>query len=461
MLSTVALVGRPNVGKSTLFNQLTRSRDALVADFPGVTRDRRYGVAERDGHRFVVIDTGGLVSAPDSEVGSLVARQVQAALAEADIIVLVVDSVSGLTAEDPLIVARVRQSGKPVVVAVNKSEGKAAEIAVAEFHALGIGTPVAIAARHGQGIGELVAAVAPHLAGSDDASELDPEQARVAIVGRPNVGKSTLINRLIGEERQVTSGEPGTTRDSIFVPCERDGERFTLIDTAGIRRRARVSDALEKYSVVQSLQAVADATVVVVLLDASEGVTDQDLHLIGLVLDEGRALVIGVNKWDGLSAHVRRRVMDQIDRQLAFASFAVVHYVSALHGSGIAELIRSALHAHDAAGQTLPTPRLNDVLAEIVQAHSPPLVRGRRIRLRYAHQGGRFPPTIIVHGNQVERLPDHYRRYLETAFRAAFRLDGTPVRIELRSGENPFAGRRNTLTPRQKRRRQRVMRHRR
>lgn len=461
MLSTVALVGRPNVGKSTLFNRLTRSRDALVADFPGVTRDRRYGVAERDGHRFVVIDTGGLVSVPDSEVSSLVARQVQAALDEADVVVLVVDAASGLTAEDELIAARLRQSGKPIVVAANKSEGRVAEIAVAEFHSLGIGAPVAIAARHGQGIGALIATVALHLAGPDDTRELDEEQPRVAIIGRPNVGKSTLVNRLIGEERQVTSGEPGTTRDSIFVPCERDGQRFTLIDTAGIRRRARVSDALEKYSVVQSLQAVADATVVVVLLDATAGVTDQDLHLIGLVLDEGRALVIGVNKWDGLSSYVRRRVTDEVERQLGFASFALVHHISALHGSGIAELIRSALDAHDAAGRTLPTPRLNEVLAEIVQAHSPPLVRGRRIRLRYAHQGGRYPPTIVIHGNQVERLPDHYRRYLETAFRAALKLEGTPVRIELRSGENPFAGRRNPLTPRQQRRRQRVMRHRR
>lgn len=465
MLPAVALIGRPNVGKSTLFNQLTRSRDALVADQPGMTRDRRYGIARSSAGRFLVIDTGGLGGDGPEVIESGIARQVDAALDEADCVVLVVDCRDGLTAADERLADRLRRSGKPVVVAANKAEGVANEVAEAEFHALGLGEPVGIAALHGQGLRALEARVLEPFASQaddDDEGHDDSGEARgpkLAVVGRPNVGKSTLINRLLGSERMITSPEPGTTRDSVLVPCERDGRQFVLIDTAGIRRRARVDEAVEKFSVVQSLKAIEDAGVVIVLLDAREGVTDQDLHLIGLVVERGRALVIGVNKWDGMEPAARRQVEAQVARQLDFVSFARVHYVSALHGSGIAELVRSAFKGYESAGRDLPTPLLNRILSRALEAHAPPVVRGRQVRLRYAHQGGRYPPLIVVHGSQAERVPDAYRRYLENVFRQRLKLKGTPVKVELKSGDNPFAGRRNPLTPRQLKRRKRVMRH--
>ncbi len=458
MLPAVALIGRPNVGKSTLFNRLTGSRDALVADYPGVTRDRRYGYARLDGRPYLVIDTGGLGAGGSLE--ALVEKQVDAALEQADAVVLVVDYRDGLSADDERIAERLRRSGKPVTVAVNKAEGIESSLAGADFFGLGFGEPFAIAALHGHGVHALMEAVlAPFEAAEEVEVEADEALPKLAVIGRPNVGKSTLINRLIGEERLVTSDVPGTTRDSILVPCERDGRRFALIDTAGIRRRARVHDAVEKFSVVQSLKTIEEAGVVIALLDASEGVTEQDLHLIGLAVHRGRALVIGINKWDGLDPAHRRRVEAEVERNLEFVSFARRHYVSALHGSGIAELVRSALAAYDAAGSDLPTPRLNQILQELTRAHPPPLSRGRQIRLRYAHQGGRRPPLIVIHGTQAERTPDHYRRYLENGFRNALRLTGTPIRIELKSGENPFAGRRNVLTPRQRARRRRLIRH--
>ena len=459
MLSAVALVGRPNVGKSTLFNRLTRSRDALVADHPGVTRDRRYGLASHGDQQLLLIDTGGLESNESGTLGSLVARQVEYAIEEAQVVVLVADYKEGLTAEDQKIADRLRVAGRHVVIAVNKSEGTAAEIAEAEFHALGIGQPVGIAAKHGHGTVRLLDAIVEGLPEVGDDAPQEDSGPRIAVIGRPNVGKSTLVNRLVGRQQQVTSDEPGTTRDSILIPCERDGQAFVLVDTAGIRRRARVSDSIEKFSIVQSLQAISEAQAVIILIDASEGITDQDLHLIGVVIEQGRALTIGINKWDGLSQRERSAVLREADRQLGFVAFADVRQISALHGSGISELMRSALTAWEAAGRTVPTPRLNQILEDILQTNPPPIVRGRRIRLRYAHQGGRYPPTIVLHGSQTNRLPAHYRRYLENAFRAALRLRGTPVRIELRSGENPFAGRRNKLTPRQQRRRRRVIRH--
>jgi GTP-binding protein len=459
MLPAVALVGRPNVGKSTLFNRLTRSRDALVADEPGVTRDRRYGFASHEGARYVVIDTGGLGGIGEAEIDPGIERQVTYALEEADAILLVVDQQAGLAADDLTIAERLRRSGKPVTVAINKSEGLAPELAVADFHALGLGEPVAIAARHGHGVPGLIERVlAPFVLDSAPAPD-DDGRARLAVIGRPNVGKSTLINRLVGEDRLVTSPSPGTTRDSIVVPCEREGHRFLLIDTAGIRRRSRVDAGIEKYSIVQALKAIDDAGVVIVLLDAREGVTDQDLHLIGMAADRGRALVIGLNKWDGMEASARRRVESEVDRQLEFVAYADHRYVSALHGSGIAELVESAMRAYESAGREISTPRLNELLNRATTAHPPPIVRGRRIRLRYAHQGGRYPPLIVIHGSQAERVPARYRRYLENSFRKALKLVGTPVRIEFRSGENPFAGRRNRLTPRQLKSRQRVIRH--
>ena len=457
MLPAVAIVGRPNVGKSTLFNHLTRTRDALVADEPGVTRDRRYGLARWNEGRYLVIDTGGLGGSAPAATAAGIERQVEYALEEADSIVLVVDYRQGATAEDERIADRLRRAGKRVTLAVNKAEGVAAEFAESEFHRLGLGDPVAISATHGQGTRQLLErALGPFELSA--APQEDERRPKVAVIGRPNVGKSTLINRLIGDDRLVTSPEPGTTRDSILVPCERDGHAFTLIDTAGIRRRSRVSETLEKFSIVQSLQAIEDARVVIALLDARAGVTDQDLHLLGLAVARGRALVIGINKWDGMSVDERRAVEAQVDRALDFVPYATIHYISALHGSGIAEVVRAAMAAYASAGRELPTPRLNEVLKEAMQAHAPPLVHGRRLRLRYAHQGGRFPPLIIVHGSQAERTPAHYERYLQNAFRAALRLVGTPVKVEFRSGANPFAGRRSSPTARQAKRRKRVIR---
>lgn len=461
MLPAIALVGRPNVGKSTLFNRLTATRDALVADFPGLTRDRRYGVGKAGDRRFIVIDTGGLASEGSDVMTALVAEQVEIAIDEADAVVLVVDHKTGLTPEDARIAERLRRAAKPVAVAVNKSEGVAGELAEAEFHSLGLGAPVGIAALHGHGVAELLDVVVAPLAAAaaeDDAELPALEGPKIAVIGRPNVGKSTLINRLLGSNRLITSAEPGTTRDSVYVQADRNGERFVLIDTAGIRRRARVSEAIEKYSIVQSLKAVEDAGAVIALLDARAGITDQDTHLIGLAAERGRALVIGINKWDGLTSGQRREVEREIDRKLDFVPYATIHYVSALHGSGIAELVGAALVAHRSAGAEFPTPKLNRVLAAALAENPPPIVRGRPVRLRYAHQGGRYPTLVVVYGTQAERLPAHYKRYLENEFRETLRLKGSPVRIELRNTENPYAGKRTRLTPRQAKNKRRALR---
>ncbi|MEO8467152.1 MAG: ribosome biogenesis GTPase Der [Gammaproteobacteria bacterium] len=458
MLPAVALVGRPNVGKSTLFNRLTATRDALVADYPGLTRDRRYGVGRFGNRPFIVIDTGGLTADGSSEITALVAAQVNIAIEEADVVVLVVDHKSGLTPDDTRIAERLRREAKPVVIAVNKSEGVASEMAEAEFHTLGLATPVGIAALHGQGIEELMTAALAAFPDAEDEIDEDQLGPKVAVIGRPNVGKSTLINRLLGENRLITSPEPGTTRDSVYVPCERDDRRFVLVDTAGVRRRARLTEAIEKYSVVQSLKAIEDAGAIIAVLDARENVTDQDAHVVGLAAERGRALAVAINKWDGLSGHERRLIEREVERKLDFVPYASLHYISALHGSGIAELIDTALAAHKNAGAEFPTPRLNKVLADALAVNPPPIVRGRQVRLRYAHQGGKFPTRVVVHGNQAERLPDHYKRYLENAFRVALHMRGTPVRIELRTGDNPYGGHRNKLTPRQGKNRKRMLR---
>ena len=460
MLSTVALVGRPNVGKSTLFNALTRTRDALVADLPGLTRDRRYGYARVRERDFVVVDTGGLTGDGDA-ISKLISDQAALAIEESDAVVLVLDARTGLTGADQRIADRLRRSGKPIVLAANKTDGLGEAVATVEFYALGLGDPIPIAAVHRRGIGRLtdtLAALIPH-DDSEDADRGDGGGVRVCIIGRPNTGKSTLVNRLAGDERVLAHDMPGTTRDSVEVPFEHSGRHYVLIDTAGIRRRSRISETIEKFSVVKSLAAIADSDVAIVVLDASTGMSDQDASLLGLVLDGGRAPVIALNKWDVAAGEARAALRADVRRRLAFAPFCPVCRISALHGTGLGELMRRVDACHRSAFARLASSRLSRELESAVEHTPPPLVRGRRIKLRYAHQGGSNPPVIVVHGNQTDLVPASYRRYLANRFRSAFALTGTPLRIEFRTGDNPFKGRRNTLTPRQRRRRERLMRH--
>jgi len=456
MLPVVALVGRPNVGKSTLFNVLTGTRDALVADEPGLTRDRKYGFGRVGDLPYIVVDTGGLIENPGG-LETQMAEQTLRAVAEADRVVLVVDAREGLTAADEFAARSVRRSGKPVVIAVNKTEGHRAAMSSNEFHAFGLGDPVSIAAAHGQGIEALMEVV---LEGLSPVETTPPAEIgiRVAVIGRPNVGKSTLINRLLGEERMIASAEPGTTRDSVYISFERDGVRYTLIDTAGVRRRARVDGVVEKFSVIKALQAIDSANVVIALIDAQDTVAEQDASLLGIAADRGRALVIGVNKWDALPAEQRGHIRAQLEVRLPFVDFAPLHFISARHGSGVGELMQSVHSAYQASMREIATPELTRTLEAALVAHQPPLVRGRRIKLRYAHQGGRNPPLIVIHGNQTRHVPEAYRRYLINVFRKSYHLDGTPVRVEFRSDDNPFAGRRNPLSPRQRRKRQRIQR---
>ena len=456
MLPVIALVGRPNVGKSTLFNVLTATRDALVADQPGLTRDRKYGFGKVGTPPYIVVDTGGLIEHPGG-LEAQMAEQSLRAVAESDRVVLVVDAKEGLTRADEFVARSLRRSGKPVVIAVNKSESRAAEMASAEFHGLALGDPVCISAAHEQGIRALMERVLQGLTAVE--APAPPEEGiRVAVIGRPNVGKSTLVNRLLGEERVIASEEPGTTRDSILIPFERDGMRYTLIDTAGVRRRARVDEGVERFSVIKTLQAIDSAHVVIALLDAQGTVAEQDASLLGLAVDRGRALVIGVNKWDALPAEQRELIRSQLAVRLPFVDFAPLHFISARHGSGVGELMQSVHEAYRASMREIATPDLTRTLEGALQAHQPPLVRGRRIKLRYAHQGGRNPPVIVIHGNQTEHVPEAYRRYLMNVYRKTYGLQGTPVRIEFRSEENPYAGRRNVLTPRQRRKRRRIVR---
>ena len=456
MKAVIALVGRPNVGKSTLFNRLTRSNAALVAAVPGLTRDRIYGVGKIGSKPYIAVDTGGLTGNAEG-VEALMASQARQAMEEADVIVFLADGRGGLTAGDEIIAAQLRQLGKRVVLAVNKAEGLNTHIATAEFQALGLGQPHAISAAHGDGIAALMEEVCATLPGEETEEEAEQAGIKVAMAGRPNVGKSTLLNRLLGEERVVVSDVAGTTRDSVYVPFERDDKRYTLIDTAGIRRRGRVFEAIEKFSVVKTLQAIESAHVVLLLLDAHEGVTAQDASLAGLILESGKGLVVLVNKWDGLHSEQRDRVKTDLDFKLSFLDFAETRFISALHGTGVGELFSIVQRVHAAATRHFPTAELNRALEAAVQQHQPPLVRGRRIKLRYAHQGGSNPPLIIIHGNQTDHVPDAYRRYLENTFRRELRLRGTPLRIEFRSGENPYADRKNTLTPRQIRKKRRAI----
>jgi len=469
VLPVIALVGRPNVGKSTLFNALTGTRDALVADFPGLTRDRIHGYAPLGGRLAIIVDTGGLMTGTGSGADrllDLIERQIANALDESDAVVLVVDAAAGPLPDDYAMVERIRRAGKPAVLAINKAEGREPLGLAAGFYELGLGEPVAISALQGDRLGLLAtrvlaalpAPVPDELAGEQPPANASPAPAgtRIAVIGRPNVGKSTLINRYLGEERLLTSDEAGTTRDSIQVPFSHDGHDFLLVDTAGIRRKARVDELIERFSIVKSLQALEEADAVLLLIDARAGVTDQDVSLIGLALERGRALAIGVNKWDRLPTDQREKVRTDLDRKLPFLDFVDVHYISALHGTAIFDLLDSGRRAAGAAVRDLPTPDLNRVLKDAIQAYPTPVAQRSRIRLTYAHQGGRRPPLIVIHGNQTAALPESYRRYLVGCFRKAFRLRGTPIRIELRAGKNPFAGRRNKLTPRQVKRRERV-----
>jgi GTP-binding protein len=457
MHNLIALVGRPNVGKSTLFNRLTRSRAALVADLPGLTRDRQYGAGRLGDFAYWVVDTGGW-GHPEAGLAGAVAEQMWRAVEEAAAIVLVVDAREGLTAADQDLAERLRGSGRPVVLAVNKVDGLEPVAAVAEFYTLGLGLVHPISAAHGHGVASLMEGILALLPG-EVASGAPGHGIRVAIVGRPNVGKSTLVNRLLGDERMVTADRPGTTRDSVEVPFERFGRPYTLIDTAGLRRRARVRESAERFSALKTLQALERAEVGILVMDAREGVAEQDAALLGWVVQRGKALVLAVNKWDGLAPDQRAQVRRDLERRLVFVDFARIHFISALHGSGVGELMTSVEEAYAAATRKLSTPELTRTLQEAVADHAPPAVRGRRIKLRYAHQGGQNPPLIVIHGNQTAALPDSYRRYLAGVFRRELRLRGTPVQLEFKTGTNPYEGRRNVLTPRQVRKRKRVLRH--
>lgn len=438
MLPIVALVGRPNVGKSTLFNTLTGTRDAIVADMPGVTRDRQYGYGRGTDVPCVIVDTGGVVVSPRSTVEQQMRAQTERAIAEADRLVLVVDGRSGVTADDQEVARLLRRSGKPVVLAVNKAEGRDPGVIAAEFHRLGFAEVQVIAALNGQGCEALINRALQGLEPAEAEAGEDDDSIRIAVIGRPNVGKSTLVNRLIGEERVIATDLPGTTRDSIFVPFERDGRRFTLIDTAGVRRKSKVEDPVERASVARTLQAIAAAHVVVLVLDAHEGIAEQDASVLGLALQRGRALLLAVNKWDGIPMDQRDQVRNALALRLDFVPFAPQHFISARHGTGVGELATAAVRAYEASMREMPTSQLSRVLEKALEAHQPPLVKGRRIKLRYAHQGGRNPPRIVIHGNQTQQTPDSYRRYLSNVFREAFDLYACPVMLELRTDANPY-----------------------
>ncbi|MFC4312936.1 ribosome biogenesis GTPase Der [Steroidobacter flavus] len=455
MLPVVALVGRPNVGKSTLFNFLTRTRDALVADMPGLTRDRNYGYGKVGSIPYVVVDTGGLVIDAQGVEQQMV-KQALRAVEEADRVLFLVDARSGETPDDHYIAQTLRKLNKKVFLVANKAEGVDSATAGADFYSLGLGEARAISAQHGDNVRTLMDEALEGIELPEGAAAAGgQDDVRVAVIGRPNVGKSTLINRLLGEERLISFDQPGTTRDAVFVPFERDGQTYTLIDTAGVRRRARVEEAIEKFSVIKALQAVDSANVVIGVIDAHDAVTEQDASLFGMVAERGRALLIAVNKWDGIHSDKRDEIRMGLDLRLPFLDFAPVHFISALHGTGVGELMRAVKHAYDASMREMATPELTRVLETAMEQHQPPLVRGRRIKLRYAHQGGRNPPVIVVHGNQIQHVPDAYKRYLANVFRKNFRLEGTPVRVQFRTDDNPFKGKRNPLTPRQRRTEQR------
>jgi len=442
MKPVIAIVGRPNVGKSTLFNRLTKSRDAIVADFAGLTRDRHYGQGHLGRREYIVIDTGGFEPAADSGIFKEMAKQTRQAVAEADVVLFVVDARAGLSAQDHDIANYLRRLGKPCLLAANKAEGMREGAQLAEFYELGLGEVIAVSAAHGQGVRGMLEAALDALGLPEpegEAEAIDQSVVRLAVAGRPNVGKSTLINTWLGEERLVAFDQPGTTRDAISVPFERGGQRFELIDTAGLRRKGKVFQAVEKFSVVKTLQAIESSNVVLLLLDATLGVTDQDAHIAGFILDAGRAVVLAVNKWDAADAYQRELLQRSIESRLAFLKFAELHFISAIKRQGLGPLWGSIRRAHKAALCKMPTPQLTRLLQEAVQFQQPKRAGMYRPKLRYAHQGGMNPPVIVVHGNSLDGVTDSYKRYLEGRFRKAFDLTGTPLRIEMKSARNPYA----------------------
>lgn len=474
MLPVVALVGRPNVGKSTLFNRLTNTRDALVADFPGLTRDRKYGQAKFEKRQFIVVDTGG-ITGDEEGIDAEMAQQSLLAIEEADVVMFLVDARAGLLPADQGIADHLRRINKKVFVVANKVDGIDGDSESAEFYSLGLGDIKQIAAAHGRGVSQLLQdALAPLEADFPDMEVVDEvtqededaEEQRqrlqdlpikLAIVGKPNVGKSTLTNRILGEERVVVYDMPGTTRDSVYIPMERDEREYILIDTAGVRKRKKISEAIEKFSIVKTLQAIEEANVVLLVIDAREGITDQDLSLLGFVLNSGRSLVLAVNKWDGLNTDVKDEIKREMDRRLGFIDFARVHFISALHGSGVGNLFESVQEAYQSATKRINTALLTQIMEMAQDDHQPPLVRGRRVKMKYAHAGGYNPPVIVIHGNQVDDLPSSYKRFLMNYFRKALEIMGTPIKIEFREGNNPFEGKKNNLTLAQQRKRRRMM----
>ena len=478
MVPVIALVGRPNVGKSTLFNRLTKSRDAIVGDLSGLTRDRQYGEAKWQGRTYIVIDTGG-ISGDEEGIDAKMAEQSLQAIEEADAVLFLVDARAGLSASDQMIGEHLRRRNKRSFLVINKVDNIDADLARAEFSSMGMGESLAIAGAHGRGITQMLEAVLGSFPkdatepeeGEEEEIVLEGQEAKripgpsekdgikLAIIGRPNVGKSTLVNRMLGEERVIVYDQAGTTRDSIYIPFERDDEKYTLIDTAGVRRRGKIFEAVEKFSVVKTLQAIQDSNVVVFVMDAREGVVDHDLNLLGFVLESGRALVIALNKWDGMEPSERDYVKVELQRRLFFVDFADIHFISALHGTGVGNLYASVQNSFKSAVTRWPTSRLTQILEDAVTEHQPPMVNSRRIKLRYAHLGGANPPIIVIHGNQIEKVPKSYVRYLENTYRRVLKLVGTPIRIEFKGGENPYEGNKNSLTDRQVNKKRRLMSH--
>nr|WP_025008708.1 ribosome biogenesis GTPase Der [Shewanella putrefaciens] len=477
----MALVGRPNVGKSTLFNRLTRTRDALVADFPGLTRDRKYGRAFLSGYEFIVVDTGG-IDGTEEGIETKMAEQSLAAIEEADVVLFMTDARAGLTAADLSIAQHLRSREKTTFVVANKVDGIDADSACAEFWSLGLGEVYQMAASQGRGVTNMIEyALTPYAEamgierqGEEEVvderqyteEEAEAEQKRLqdlpiklAIIGKPNVGKSTLTNRILGEERVVVYDEPGTTRDSIYIPMEREGREYVIIDTAGVRRRSKVHQVIEKFSVIKTLKAVEDANVVLLIIDAREGVAEQDLGLLGFALNAGRALVIAVNKWDGIDQGIKDRVKSELDRRLGFIDFARIHFISALHGTGVGHLFESIEEAYDSATRRVSTSMLTRIMQMSQDDHQPPLVNGRRVKLKYAHAGGYNPPIVVIHGNQVSRLPDSYKRYMMNYFRRSLKVVGTPIQLRFQEGDNPFENKTEKLTMSQERRRKRALSH--